>query len=327
MKLCSESISMSRLNVKAQLVWHRVLERVDAWGVMVAEPHMVYALCVAATCADEITVSDVAEALESFEALGMIWRYEVDGANYLATRKHEEYSWRSQRPVPELPMTQEVVDSREFWKALSDKRRARQSEERLATWARRCGVTITTSKPDATDTPHSGSESPAQRGVLPAVRAHNAASTPRTQCSVVKSSVVGCSSSEQPTRPADYQQRLQDARMGSAATNALHWDAEAVESIGGQDVLLYATALDIAANHETKWRAKQWAEVRREGILPGSEFVAQARAAFGLSKPPRLKRGVKRYRCECGHEYEAGPRDLECPECRSLEREEVALSA
>jgi len=47
--------------------------------------------------------------------------------------------------------------------------------------------------------------------------------------------------------------------MGSAASNALHWDAEAVESIGGQDVLLYATALDIAANHETKWRAKQWA--------------------------------------------------------------------
>ena len=262
---------------------------------------------------DQTAEAWIAEAKRELRAMvddGLFLVGEVRNERCIAYRHWERFqTWRDKRGAPTCPMTQEIADTRD-WSRL-----ASGSREKTIRWAEKYGLTIGGLSSD--QVPPIESRAPkSSRSIQSLSQYWGTDQTPTKP-----------SQTEPTARPADYQQRLQDARMGSAATNALHWDAEAVESIGGQDVLLYAIALDIAANHETRWRAKQWAEVRREGILPGSEYVAQARAAFGLSKPPRLKRGVKRYRCECGHEYEAGPRDLECPECRSLEREEVALSA
>ena len=262
---------------------------------------------------DQTAEAWIAEAKRELRAMvddGLFLVGEVRNERCIAYRHWERFqAYRDKRGAPTCPMTQEIAGTRD-WSRL-----ASGSREKTIRWAEKYGLTIGGLSSD--QVPPTESRAPKSSRSIQSLSQYLGTDQTPTKPS----------QTEPTTRPADYQQRLQDARMGSAAANALHWDADAVAEIGGQDVLLYATALDIAANHETRWRAKQWAEVRREGILPGSEFVAQARAAFGLSKPPRLKRGVKRYRCECGHEYEAGPRDLECPECRSLEREEVVLSA
>lgn len=262
---------------------------------------------------DQTAEAWIAEAKRELRAMvndGLFIVGEVRNERCIAYRHWERFqTWRDKRGAPTCPMTQEIADTRD-WSRL-----ASGSREKTIRWAEKYGLTIGGLSSD--QVPPIESRAPKSSRSIQSLSQYLGTDQTPTKPS----------QTEPTARPADYQQRLQDARMGSAASNALHWDAEAVESIGGQDVLLYATALDIAANHEPRWRAKQWAEVRREGILPGSEFVAQARAAFGLSKPPRRQRGVKRYRCECGLEYDAGPRELECPTCRSLEREEVARNA
>lgn len=262
---------------------------------------------------DQTAEAWIAEAKRELRAMvddGLFLVGEVRNERCIAYRHWERFqAHRDKRGAPTCPMTQQIADTRD-WSRL-----ASGSREKAVRWAEKYGLTI------------GGLNSDQVPPIDPRAPKSSRSIQSLIQCVGTDQPPTNDRPTEPPVRPDDYQQRLQDARMGSAASNALHWDAEAVESIGGQDVLLYATALDIAANHEPRWRAKQWAEVRREGILPGSEFVAQARAAFGLSKPPRRQRGVKRYRCECGLEYDAGPRELECPTCRSLEREEVALSA
>lgn len=421
MKRCSESVSVSKLPIKAQLLWHRILEHVDPWGVMVGDAPLVRALCVSATCGDEITVDDVEAALRQFEELGMIWRYEVEGAQYIATRKHEEYSWKVRRPAPLLPMTQEVVDSRDFSKYRSTGTRWKNVPDKLQQWADRYHLTLPEGaipappppkevlgertacvqptggqctangqplsgqctanvQPTAgqrtanvqptdvrrTDTtglqcvkvdaptrsvPSNGQQNGSGGAMAANVQPMYSQCTANGQpayshclpdgilssvvlCSEEKSSVVLCSeekSSEEktqvhardqsthvPIRPKDYYEKLQDARMGTAAINWTVVDKDALDAMGGQDVWLYATALDIIAHHDPVYRAREWIQRRSAGCMPGAEEVRQARRAFGLDGDRESHgRRETQYTCgSCGHTY--APRDaadILCPQC------------
>jgi hypothetical protein len=86
---------------------------------------------------------DVEEALCELERTGHLYRYQVGGALYIASCKHEKHqAWKSRRLVPEYPMTQEVADTRDWTKLLVQGARADQTLAKLGAWAIECGISV-----------------------------------------------------------------------------------------------------------------------------------------------------------------------------------------
>jgi len=138
MKRCADSQSVAMLPVMGQLLWHRLVHDggIDEWGCCQGSARMVWRNCMAGTV--DCSVEDVEVLLQQMVGLQMIWLYEVDGCRYLATVNHELYQdWRQARRCPEVPMTQEVADSRNFESVSTDQRRHRNERDNVIRWARR----------------------------------------------------------------------------------------------------------------------------------------------------------------------------------------------
>lgn len=143
MKRCADSQSVALLPVLGQLLWHRIVHDggTDEWGCCQGSARMVWRNCLAGTI--DCTVDDVETLLQQMVTLRMVWLYEVEGCRYLATVNHELYQdWRQARRCPEIPMTQEVADSRNFGYVSTDQRRHRNERDDVIRWARRWSLRI-----------------------------------------------------------------------------------------------------------------------------------------------------------------------------------------
>lgn len=142
---CSESQSLARCSLGAQLLWHRLVhdEGMDEWGLCQGQPRMVHASCLAGTT--DFSAEDTEGFIAELVAEGMLRPYEVNGKPFLATVNHEAYAWRSRRPVPTIPMTQEIVDTRNFSTIRYDTNRKNEvaaNEAALESYCERCQITV-----------------------------------------------------------------------------------------------------------------------------------------------------------------------------------------
>jgi len=144
MKRCADSTSVEKLSVLGQLLWHRLIHDggLDAWGVARGEPRRVAADCLLTVPYD---LAEVSEQLDIMVDLGMLHRYEHDGAVLIAALKfHEHQSWRRRCGVPTLPWDQTVADHRELERLdESPARRAANGKlDRLMKWAVELGLEV-----------------------------------------------------------------------------------------------------------------------------------------------------------------------------------------
>ena len=139
MKRCATSHSCAELTAVGQLLWHRLVHDggVNQWGIALGDARSVWHDCIALTL-PSATIEEIEEQLALMESLGMIVRYEMAGATYLATCNHEQYCKLSRRAVPDHPMPQEVADTRD-WRKLNSQG---SQKENANQWARRWGLTL-----------------------------------------------------------------------------------------------------------------------------------------------------------------------------------------
>lgn len=137
---CAESQTVAQLSLLGQLLWERLVHDggLDEWGLANGDPEFVRLDCLARTTPS--TKKLISVQLDLLVSLGMLFRYEVAGATYIASVNHETYAWSRKRNAPRLPMTQEVADTRRLDRITPDASRRAAQRVALMEWGRRWGL-------------------------------------------------------------------------------------------------------------------------------------------------------------------------------------------
>jgi len=326
-----------------QLLWHRLVHDggVDEWGIAHGSARMVYASCLAGTT--DCTVDEVEACLVDMESLGMIVRYEVDNALYLATRNHEMYqNWRECRSCPELPMSQDVADMRD-WSRLNRRTDRRDSIlKRVTQWAERYSIILTVDgetigngprqhhAPCTGTVPVQSGASTGTVGVGVGVREEQCTNRHRRRAREVDTA-------DEPDVPETdgggvdmFETELPEpaARLLASvdvtpadAVRLLNTDDE-LEGLQPSDLIIIAVAQAVscqtARNPPGAWRAR----IRR-GAEPTNEHLNEARRALGIAQRPSWYRDppTREFQCEeCGARHTEQTRDdrFICPQCNGV---------
>lgn len=108
------SETINALTWQLEVLWYRLLVQCDDYGRMDARPAIVRAKCFPLRL-DQITDDDVAQALATFQDIGLIHLYTVDGKRYLQVTtwdKHQQVrARRSKFPAPAEGMQSDDINS------------------------------------------------------------------------------------------------------------------------------------------------------------------------------------------------------------------------